>query len=422
MLDPKFIREHAKEVKKNCERRNVAVDVDDFLALDEKRRELITSVESLRAERNVVANAMKTAKKDEREALIAKGKALKDEVASKETALEESEVPWKTALMSFPNMTHPDVPVGKTDEDNVEIRIVGKVKKLKNPLDHVQIAKNLDLIDFERGAKVAGAKFYFLKGKLAILEQALIRFALDHLVREGFIPMTTPDLAKDEILIGTGFNPRGNETQTYSLENSDLSLIGTSEVALGGYHAGEILDEDALPIKYAGFSHCYRTEAGAYGRESYGLYRIHQFSKVEMFVLATPDQSDALLESMQRTSEDIFAALGIPFRVVEICTGDFGNPHYRKYDIEAWMWGKGDGKGGWGEVTSASNCTDYQARRLNIRYKDNAGNNRIVHTLNNTALATSRAMIAILENYQNEDGSVTVPEILVPYCGFDRIG
>jgi seryl-tRNA synthetase len=205
------------------------------------------------------------------------------------------------------------------------------------------------------------------------------------------------------------------------LENSDLSLIGTSEIALGGYHAGEILDEESLPIKYAGFSHCYRTEAGAYGRESYGLYRVHQFSKVEMFVYAAPEQSDALLESMQRTSEDIFKALGIPFRVVEICTGDFGNPHYRKYDIEAWMWGKNGGKGGWGEVTSASNCTDYQARRLQVRMRRKDGSVELVHTLNNTTLATSRAMIAILENYQNEDGSVTIPEILVPYCGFDRI-
>lgn len=433
MLDPKFIREHADEVKKNCKRRNVDVDVDAFLKLDGKRRDLIRSVESLRAERNAVAETTKSEKdKKKRDGLIAKGKTLRDEIAAKESALAELEGPWKELLYGIPNMTHPDVPEGRSDEDNVEIRTVGKVKKIKNPSDHVQIAEKLDLIDFERGAKVAGAKFYFLKGKLAILEQALIRFALDHLVREGFIPMATPDLAKDAIHVGAGFNPRGPEPQIYSLENSDLSLIGTSEITVGGYHAGEILPADALPLKYAAASHCFRTEAGAYGRESYGLYRVHQFSKVEMFVFCTPEQSEAIHADLVRQEEEIFKVLGIPFRVVEICTGDLGGPAYRKYDLEAWMWGRGAEKaaprgggaalrGGWGEVTSASNCTDYQARRLNIRTKTSDGAAQFVHTLNGTAIAASRAIIAILENYQNDDGTVTVPEILVPYCGFDRI-
>ncbi|MFH1077883.1 MAG: serine--tRNA ligase [Patescibacteria group bacterium] len=422
MLDPKFVREHADEVKRNCARRNATVDVDAFLRVDEERRSLIQEVEAMRAERNAVADTMKNAQEAERGALIEKGKALKEGIAAKETALSETEGPWKDLLYRIPNMTHPDVPDGRSDEDNVEIRTVGTVRHIADPLDHVQIAQRHDLIDFARGAKVAGAKFYFLKGKLVLLEQALIRFALDRLVREGFTPMSTPDLAKDEILVGTGFMPRGPETQIYSLENSDLSLIGTAEIPLGGYHAGEILDEATMPLLYAGVSHCFRTEAGAYGRESNGLYRVHQFSKVEMFAVATPDQSDALLERMQHTSEDIFAALGIPFRVVEICTGDFGNPHYRKYDIEAWMWGKGDGKGGWGEVTSASNCSDYQARRLQIRLRRKDGSLEVAHTLNDTAIATSRALIAILENYQNEDGSVSIPDALVPFCGFDRIG
>ena len=257
---------------------------------------------------------------------------------------------------------------------------------------------------------------------MALLEQALIRFALDMLVQEGFIPMSTPDLAKDDVLVGTGFNPRGPETQIYSIENSDLSLIGTSEITLGGYHKDEILPSTSLPIKYAGISHCYRTEAGTYGRESYGLYRVHQFSKVEMFVFCTPEQSEAMHLELLRIEEAIWKALEIPYRVVDICTGDLGGPAYRKYDLEAWMWGREEGKGGWGEVTSASNCTDYQARRLNTRTKNADGDSVYAHTLNGTAIATSRALIAVLENHQQDDGSIRIPEALVPYCGFDTIG
>lgn len=420
MLDPKYIREHAVEVKENCARRNVKVDVDRFLALDVERLELTRSVESLRAERNTVAAAVKGA--TDRDALVAKGKALKDEITVKETELAEKEGEWKSILLQIPNLTHPDSPEGKTDEENVEIRVVGKVGELAAPLDHVALAEKHDLIDFARGAKVAGAKFYFLKGKMALLEQALIRFTLDYLTKEGYTALSTPDLAKDEVLLGTGFNPRGDETQIYSIENSDLSLIGTAEITVGGYHMDEILPEEGAPMKYAAISHCYRTEAGTYGRESYGLYRVHQFSKVEMFIFCAPDQSEALHQELLRHEEAIFKMLEIPYRVVDICTGDLGGPAYRKYDLEAWMWGRGEGKGGWGEVTSTSNCTDYQARRLNIRVKSKDGTMQFAHTLNGTAVAVSRALIAILENHQQEDGSIKIPEALVPYCGFDRIG
>lgn len=421
MLDPKYIREHAAEVKQNCERRNVHVDVDRFLQLDEERLSRTRDVEALRAERNTVANQMKSVSADDREALIAKGKALKDEIASKEQELSDLEGEWKTIALQIPNMTHPDSPDGKTDEENVEIRQVGKVIPLDAPLDHVALAEKHGLIDFERGAKVAGAKFYFLKGKLALLEQALIRFALDYLTKEGYVALSTPDLAKDEVLLGTGFNPRGNETQIYSIENSDLSLIGTAEITVGGYHMNETLSEEDAPIKYAAISHCYRTEAGTYGRESYGLYRVHQFSKVEMFIFCAPEQSEALHAELLRHEEAIFQALEIPYRVVDICTGDLGGPAYRKYDVEAWMWGRGEGKGGWGEVTSTSNCTDYQARRLNIRVKSKDGTTRLAHTLNGTAVATSRALIALLENNQQPDGSIRIPKALVPYCGFDTM-
>lgn len=421
MLDPKYIREHAQEVKENCANRHVEVDVDAWLQLDARRSKFMNDAESLRAKRNTIAEQTASASSDDRRAHIEAGKKIKEDLAIVETSLKELEATWKTELLTFPNQTHPDAPIGKDDSENRELRVVGEVKKLKKPLDHVALAKKHDLIDFERGAKVAGAKFYFLKGKLALLEQALMRFALDYLVKEGFAPMVTPDLAKDEVLVGAGFQPRGNESQIYSIENSDLSLIGTSEITLGGYHKDELIAESSMPLKYAGLSHCYRTEAGAYGRESYGLYRVHQFSKVEMFVFCAPEQSEALHLELLRHEENIFQALEIPYRVVEMCTGELGGPAYRKYDLEAWMFGRGDGKGDWGEVTSASNCTDFQARRLNVRIKTEHGN-IYAHTLNGTAIATSRAMIAILENHQNDDGSISIPKALVPYCGFERIG
>lgn len=422
MLDPKFVREHAAEVKANCAARGVKVDVDAFIKLDEDRLAVIREVEELRAERNAVADKMANVKDQAtREPLIEQGKKLKQQIADVEAKMTEREGEWRSLLLQIPNMTHPETPAGLSDEENVEKRVVGTPKKLNKPLTHVELADKHDLIDFVRGAKVSGAKFYFLKGKLALLEQAVIKFALDHLVREGFIPMTTPDLAKDDVLVGTGFNPRGPETQIYSVEGTDLSLIGTAEITVGGYHKDEILSEATTPIKYAALSHCFRTEAGTYGRESYGLYRVHQFTKVEMFVFCTPEQSEALHLELLRQEEAIFTALGVPYRVVDICAGDLGGPAYRKYDLEAWMWGKGE-TGGWGEVTSTSNCTDYQARRLNIRVKGADGSTRYAHTLNGTAVALSRALIAILENYQQEDGSILIPEVLVPYCGFDRIG
>lgn len=422
MLDPKYIREHAADVQKNCEHRNVKIDVEAWLQVDEKRLATLRAVEELRAKRNAVADQMKSATAEHRPALIEQGKSLKDALAAAEASYEEFDAEWKRQLLAFPNLTHPDSPIGQTDDDNKELRIVGEIKKMAAPLDHVALAEKHDLIDFARGAKVAGAKFYFLKGKLALLEQALIQFALSYLAKEGFTAMSTPDVAKDDVLIGTGFQPRGPETQIYSIENSDLSLIGTAEITLGGYHKDETLLAANVPLKYAGVSHCYRTEAGTYGKESYGLYRVHQFSKVEMFVFCAPEQSEALHQELLRHEENIFKALEIPFRVIDICSGDLGGPAYRKYDLEAWMWGRGEGKGGWGEVTSTSNCTDFQARRMNVRVKTEDGEHVYAHTLNGTAISLARALIALLENHQNEDGSITIPKALVPFCGFEKIG
>ena len=289
-------------------------------------------------------------------------------------------------------------------------------------LDHVELAKQHDLVDFEGGARVAGHGFYFLKNEGVLLEMALQRFALDLLMREGFTPMTTPDLARGEVLQGVGFIPRGPETQIYSVENHDLNLVATAEITLGGLYAGEVIDEEELPIRLCGISHCFRTEAGAAGRASRGLYRVHQFTKVEMFAFTTPEQSEEMLDQFCRLECELFDGLGVPYRVIDIASGDLGGPAYRKLDLEAWMPGRGSG-GEYGEVTSTSNCTDYQARRLNIRYKRRGEKGtHFVHTLNGTAIACSRALIAILENYQQADGSIVVPEALVPYVGKDRLG
>jgi seryl-tRNA synthetase len=312
--------------------------------------------------------------------------------------------------------------VGKGEEDNREVRQIGEKPSFDfKPKDHVELGKGLDILDFESGTKVSGPKFYFLKRDGAMLELALVDYALRTLIDEGFVPHITPDLAKACILYGTGFNPRGDETQIYSISNSDLCLIATAEITLGGTLSDEILGEGNLPMKVAGFSHCFRTEAGTYGKASKGLYRVHQFSKVEMFAFTTPEGSDDMLSNLVRIEEKIFSGLKIPYRVVECCTGELGAAAYRKYDLEAWMPGR-DEHGSWGEVTSASNCSDYQARRLNIRYRPKGSKNvTLVHTLNGTAVATSRAIIAILENYQRKDGSIEVPEVLRAYMRKDAI-
>lgn len=251
----------------------------------------------------------------------------------------------------------------------------------------------------------------------------MIRFALDECMKNGFVPMTTPDLARDEVISGAGFNPRGNESQIYSIENADISLVGTAEITVGGYHMNEAIDEARLPLRYVALSHCFRTEAGSYGRTEYGLYRIHQFSKVEMFVFASPEQSEAVHQEILRMEEEIWKKLEIPYRVVDICTGDLGGPAYRKYDLEAWMPGKPveEGRGGWGEITSTSNCTDYQARRLGIKVKRADGSVEFLHTLNGTAISLARALLTVIENGQQADGSILIPKVLIPYCGFDRL-
>jgi seryl-tRNA synthetase len=311
-------------------------------------------------------------------------------------------------------MTHPDSPIGKDDSENVEVRKSGKIPTFKfKTLDHVELGEKLNLLDFEAGAKVTGSRFYFLKNEAVLLEQALLNYGLEILQKEGFTLIATPDLAKTEIVNNMGYQPRGPEAQIYNVEGGDLSLIGTAEITLGGLYANEIIDEKKLPITLAGLSHCFRTEAGAYGRHSRGLYRVHQFSKLEMFVFCKPEDSDKWHEKLVKIEEKIFAGLEIPYRVVDICTGDMGAVAYRKYDLEAWM----PGRNSYGEVTSTSNCTDYQARNLGIKYRKSDGTTEYLHMLNGTGIAISRALITILENNQQSDGSITVPKVLQKWVG-----
>ncbi len=415
MLDLKFVRENPEAVAENCKNRGVEADVDLVVGLAEERSELMQELNELRQGQNEMAKSVgKERDPDKREGLIAASRRMKEQIPEMEAQLAAVEGRLREEMLKIPNMTHPDSPIGRDESENVEIRRSGEPPAFGFELkDHVELGESLGVIDFEAGTKVAGSKFYFLRGDAVLLELGLVRYALDKLIAYGYEPTITPDLARDEALVGTGFIPRGPETQIYSIEDSDLSLVATAEITLAGSLAGEILDAEDLPVRLAGLSHCFRTEAGSHGRASRGLYRVHQFTKVEMFGFTTPEHSETMHEEMVGIEEEIFQGLGLPYRVVDICTGDLGGAAYRKYDLEAWM----PGRNAYGEITSTSNTTDYQARRLAIRYRKNGGRPQFLHTLNGTAIAVSRALIPLFENYQQEDGSVLIPEALVPYVG-----
>jgi seryl-tRNA synthetase len=421
MLDYRFIIENLDAVKKNIVNRFIKADADAVAALYRKRAELTTALQRIQQQRNENAASMKgKLDADKRAELIEEGKKLKEEAGAVEAELARAEADLEKEARLIPNMAHPDVPVGKEDKDNLEVKRVGEPPQFSfPPKDHVKLGQDLDIIDFDSGTKVSGVEFYYLKNEGVFLELGLIRYALDILQKKGFTPFITPDVAKEEILEGIGFNPRGAESNIYTLEGENACLVGTAEITLGGYYSETVLPKEKLPLKMAGLSHCFRREAGAAGQFSKGLYRVHQFTKLEMFVYCLPEESDQFHAYLRSIEEEIFSGLEIPFRVVDTCAGDLGAPAYRKWDLEAWMPGRNNGE--WGEVTSTSNCTDYQARRLNIKYKDSDGKNKYVHMLNGTAIAVSRAIIALLENYQQEDGSIKIPKALVPYCGFDLI-
>jgi seryl-tRNA synthetase len=406
MLDARFIRENIDAVKKNTEERNMDASViDSWVKVDQTRKQLTQQIEEIRRQKN-------TGSKDMDEAARAAIAARKKELAECEARLKTVETEWYDYLSQIPNMHDSDVPVGKTDEENVVTFQSAELTKFDfTPKNHLDLTVARKLIDFERGAKVAGSQFYYLQGDMVLLEMAVVQFVLDIAVKHGYYPLHTPDLARSRFYLGTGYNPRGDEAQTYEIAGEDLGLIATSEVTTAGYHADETLDIAEMPIKYISFSHCFRKEAGAYGKYSKGLYRIHQFTKLEMFAYSTPEQSEALHQEILGIEEEILQQLGIPYRILDICTGDLGAMAAKKYDLEAWMPGRGD----FGEVTSASNCTDYQSRNLNIRYRDKQNKVQYAHMLNGTASALSRTLIAIIENYQQADGSIAVPPVLQKY-------
>lgn len=427
MLDPNYIRANLDAVVANCRNRNVAADPVAVVRLDDERKKVVHEAQLLQQRANAIAKSIPQEKDAaKKQSLIAEGKALRDQIAGSERQVRQVEADLHALLLTIPNMSHPDAPVGKDPTDNTVIRTWGSQPAFTAPArDHIALVESLDLADFEAGASVAGQKFYFLKNEAVLLELALVQYAVQTLIREGYTPVITPDLARVEVLEGIGFIPRDPNPETrqvYTIADSDLCLIATAEITLGGMHRDKTFEELDLPKRYVGLSHCFRTEAGAPGRDTRGLYRVHQFTKVEMFAFCAPDQSEALHLELLRIEESIFQGLGLPYQVIDTCTGDLGGPAYRKYDLEAWMPGRGDA-GEFGEVTSTSNCTDFQARRLNIRYKTPGQKGaRFVHTLNGTAVATTRAIIAILENNQRPDGSVVVPPVLRPWVGKDVIG
>lgn len=409
MLDIKFVRENTELVKKGVVAKGYDANVvDEALKLDLKWRGLIKEIEEIRAQRNVAAS-----NKD-----IEKGKEIKLKLQELEPGLESAEKEFIEVFGKIPNLPSDKAPIGNGEKENVEVKKWGEPTKFDfEPLDHLELGKRLGILDFETGAKVAGSQFYFLYGDGVRLELALSMYVFDKLSKEGFLSVITPDLAKSRYYLGTGYMPKGDEAQTYTIEDEDLGLIATAEVTLAGSHADEVILEDALPLKYVGYSHCFRKEAGAYGKYSKGLYRVHQFSKTEMFIYCKPEESDKLHELILKMEEEIYQELGLPYRVLEMCTGDLGAMAARKFDIEAWMPGRND----YGEITSTSNCTDYQARNLNIKYKKKNGETEYVHMLNGTAVVMSRVPVAILENFQTKDGSVIIPKVLQKWMGKEKI-
>ena len=409
MLDIRYIRANAEKVQESTRQKGYDVDISQLLKLDDDRRALGQRVDELRERRNQNAAKMKGGKPEQ--SLIDEGKQIKIELAEQEGYLTNLDSAYKALLHSIPNVIFDDVPLGG-EEDSVEVKVFGEQKT--GAKDHLDYAVGRDWVDFERGAKVAGAKFYYLKGDLALLENAITQFALDYITKKGFTYMTVPHMVNQRTMTGTGFAPRtSDQSDEYAIEDEDLALIATAEIPLTGYHADEIIDEDKLPLLYAGLSPCYRREAGASGKHTRGLFRVHQFNKLEMYAFTLPEQSADMHERILAIEEELWQAMGISYHVINIAAGDLGAPAAKKYDIEYWS----PVDGSYRELTSCSNCTDFQARNLNIRVRRKDGSVEILHTLNGTAVSLARSLVVILENYQNDDGMLTVPDVLRPYMG-----
>lgn len=414
MLDINFIRNNKELVEHSIkEKMYKNVNLDEILALDDQRKALLQQVEALRKERNDNTAKMKNGKPSDE--LIAKGKEIKEKLSTLEADLSNFEKELNTKLKTVPNVIFDDVPLGD-ESASVEVKKWGECKT--TGVDHLDYAISRDWVDFERGAKVAGAKFYYVKGGLALLENALIQFGIKKIVEHGFTLMDVPDLVNSRVLEGTGFAPRSSEqSDEYYIEGEDLALIATAEMSITGYHMDEIIDEEKLPLFYAGLSACFRKEAGAYGKHTRGLFRVHQFNKLEMYAFCTPEQSKEIHEKLRSIEEEIWQEIGIPYHVINIAAGDLGAPAAKKYDIE--YWSPVDQK--YREITSCSNCTDFQARGLNIRVRRKDGTVEVLHTLNGTAISLARTMVAVLENFAEEGGKLRVPEVLQPYLGTDML-
>ncbi|MBB1557831.1 serine--tRNA ligase [Candidatus Saccharibacteria bacterium] len=407
MLDIRYIRAHADEVQAAARHKGYEVSIAALLACDDQRRELQQRVDAVRTTRNETAAQMKGGKPSQE--LITKGKVLKAELATLEEELRTIENNFFTQLEAVPNITLPDVPLGG-EADSVEMKQWGE--RRESAKDHLDFATSRGWLDFERGAKVAGTKFYYVLGDLMLLENAIYQYALNFLVGKGFRPMTVPHMVSGRVARGSGFAPKSDkESNEYFIEGEDTMLIGTAEAPLTGFHADEILSEKDLPLLYAGYSPCYRKEAGAAGKFSRGLFRVHQFNKLEMYIYCLPEQSAQMHEKILALEEEIWQSLGVPYHVVNIAAGDLGAPAAKKYDIEYWS----PVDGAYRELTSCSNCTDFQARNLGIRVRRADGSLQVVHTLNGTAVSLARALVAIIENYQTTDGQLRVPTVLRPY-------
>lgn len=413
MLDIRFIRENVDLVQQSADKKGYRVSIHDLLSSDESRREVQQKVDDLRARRNTIAQTIKGGRPDQE--LIEEGRRLKTELAELEDHARVIEESFRSQIEAIPNIVFDDVPLGG-EADSVEIRRWGE--QSTGAIDHLEFAAKRDWVDFERGAKVAGAKFYYLKGELALLENALMQFALAKIQEHQFTYMTVPHMVNQRTMTGTGFAPRtSDQSDEYSIEGEDLSLIATAEISLTGYHADEIIDEAKLPLLYAGYSPCYRREAGAAGKHTRGLFRVHQFNKLEMYAFTTPEQSREVHEKILSIEEEIWQSLGIPYRIINIAAGDLGAPAAKKYDIEYWSAVDGHYR----ELTSCSNCTDFQARNLNIRVRRGTGDIEVLHTLNGTAISLARALVAVIEHYQNPDGTLRVPDVLKQYMGNSEV-
>ncbi len=427
MLDIKYIRENAEKVKIAAKNKNIKVDIDRLLALDEERRKIMTDTDALRTKRNELAKAGKGGRPTEDQ--INEGKRLKNEVTASEESLRAMDEEYMELMAKVPTVPSPDTPVGKDETENVEVCKWGEPTKFDfTPKSHIELGKDLDLIDFDRGVKVSGYRGYYLKNEGAALQIAIMMYALHKLIAKGFTPVIPPTLVRENVLFGSGYfagktyNPEIDEI--YKIANTEMEadgnnnkedkfLIGTAEPSLLAYYSNEILSESQLPTKFCGFSQCYRSEIGSYGKDTKGMYRVHEFMKVEQVCLAPADVdvADKLHEEMVSISQELHEELGLPYRKLMICTGDMSAGKYKMYDLEAWI----PSRNGYGETGSASNFLDWQARRLNVRYRTAEGDIKHVYMINNTALATPRTIIAILENNQNKDGSVNIPGVLRQY-------